>query len=150
MNIIVHLSHKNNREKVYNMVIHVRKLPFGGDFLAINLCGLIFALRDLTPEELNHERIHTARSANCSSCPSSCGTPPSGWCSWCATATAWKPTTASASSARPTATRPSPTIWPAAATIATSPDPAGASPPLRCHRKKFIRPLSCPHKITGG
>ena len=20
----------------------------------------------------------------------------------------------------------------------------------RCHRKKFIRPLSCPHKITGG
>ena len=43
------------------MVIHVRKLPFGGDFLAINLCGLIFALRDLTPEELNHERIHTAQ-----------------------------------------------------------------------------------------
>ena len=36
-------------------------LPFGGDFLAINLCGLIFAVRDLTPEELNHERIHTAQ-----------------------------------------------------------------------------------------
>ena len=58
---IVPLPRKNNREKVYNMVIHVRKLPFGGDFLAINLCGLIFALRDLTPEELNHERIHTAQ-----------------------------------------------------------------------------------------
>ena len=61
MNKIVPLPHKNNREKVYNMVIHVRKLPFGGDFLAINLCGLIFALRDLSPEELNHERIHTAQ-----------------------------------------------------------------------------------------
>ena len=61
MNKIVPLPHKNNREKVYNMVIHVRKLPFGGDFLAINLCGLIFAVRDLTPEELNHERIHTAQ-----------------------------------------------------------------------------------------
>lgn len=61
MNKIVPLPRKNNREKVYNMVIHVRKLPFGGDFLAINLCGLIFALRDLSPEELNHERIHTAQ-----------------------------------------------------------------------------------------
>lgn len=61
MNIIVHLPRKNNREKVYNMVIHVRKLPFGDDFLAINLCGLIFAVRDLSPKELNHERIHTAQ-----------------------------------------------------------------------------------------
>ena len=61
MNKIVPLPRKNYREKVYNMVIHVRKLPFGGDFLAINLCGLIFALRDLSPEELNHERIHTAQ-----------------------------------------------------------------------------------------
>ena len=60
-NKIVPLPRKNNREKVYNMVIHVRKLPFGGDFLAINLCGLIFAVRDLSPEELNHERIHTAQ-----------------------------------------------------------------------------------------
>ena len=61
MNKIVPLPRKNYREKVYNMVIHVRKLPFGGDFLAINLCGLIFAVRDLSPEELNHERIHTAQ-----------------------------------------------------------------------------------------
>jgi len=43
------------------MVIKIRRHPFGGDFLAINLCGLIFALRDLTPRELNHERIHTAQ-----------------------------------------------------------------------------------------
>lgn len=61
MNKIVPLPRKNNREKVYNMVIHVRKLPFGDDFLAINLCGLIFAVRDLSPKELNHERIHTAQ-----------------------------------------------------------------------------------------
>ena len=61
MNKIVPLPRKNNREKVYNMVIHVRKLPFGGDFLAINLCGLIFAVRDLSPEELNHEPDYLAR-----------------------------------------------------------------------------------------
>ena len=61
MNIIVPLPRKNNREKVYNMVIHVRKLPFGGAAKTTNLKSVVFALRDLSPEELNHERIHTAQ-----------------------------------------------------------------------------------------
>lgn len=43
------------------MVVRIRRHPFGGDFLAINLFGVIFALRELTPSELNHERIHTAQ-----------------------------------------------------------------------------------------
>ena len=33
--------------------------PLGGGFFAINLFGLIFAKRPLTPVELNHERIHS-------------------------------------------------------------------------------------------
>lgn len=43
------------------MVIRIRRHPFGGNFLAINLCGIIFTLRPLTPSELNHELIHTAQ-----------------------------------------------------------------------------------------
>ena len=42
-------------------VFKIRRHPFGGNFLAINLFGFIFALRDLSPRELNHERIHTAQ-----------------------------------------------------------------------------------------
>ena len=42
-------------------VIKIRRHPFGGDFLALNLFGFIFSLRDLSLTELNHERIHTAQ-----------------------------------------------------------------------------------------
>ena len=150
MNKIVPLPRKNNREKVYNMVIHVRKLPFGGDFLAINLCGLIFAVRDLSPKELNHERIHTAQQRELLFLPFFL------WyaAEWLVLMARYRNGIEAYYRIRfereAYRHRPSPTIWPAAATIATSPDPAGAPPPLQCHRKKFIRPLSCPHKITGG
>ena len=39
----------------------IKKHPFGGNFLAINLFGFIFTLRDLDAVELNHERIHSAQ-----------------------------------------------------------------------------------------
>ena len=42
-------------------VILIRRHPMGKRFLAICLFGLIFAVRPLNPEELNHERIHTAQ-----------------------------------------------------------------------------------------
>lgn len=44
------------------LVIHNRWLP-PRRFYAINLCGLIFtrSKRNLTPQQLNHERIHTAQ-----------------------------------------------------------------------------------------
>lgn len=42
-------------------IIKIRRHPFGGNFVAINLCGFVFSVRDLTPCELNHERIHTAQ-----------------------------------------------------------------------------------------
>lgn len=43
-------------------VIHNRWLP-PRTFYAINLCGLIFTRckYELTPQQLNHERIHTAQ-----------------------------------------------------------------------------------------
>ena len=44
-----------------NNIIHIKKHPFGGNYLAINLFGLIFTLRNLTPVELNHELIHSAQ-----------------------------------------------------------------------------------------
>jgi hypothetical protein len=44
-----------------NNIIHIKKHPFGENYLAINLFGLIFTLRNLTPVELNHELIHSAQ-----------------------------------------------------------------------------------------
>ena len=42
-------------------LVKIRRHPFGGSFLAINLFGVIFSLRNLTASELNHELIHTAQ-----------------------------------------------------------------------------------------
>ena len=42
-------------------LIRIKRHPFGGDYLAINLFGYIFTLRDLNPIELNHELIHSAQ-----------------------------------------------------------------------------------------
>lgn len=42
-------------------IVKITRHPFGGDFTAINLFGVIFTLRDLSPSELNHELIHTAQ-----------------------------------------------------------------------------------------
>ena len=39
----------------------IRKHPFGKNYLAINLFGFIFSLRDLDAVELNHELIHSAQ-----------------------------------------------------------------------------------------
>lgn len=39
----------------------VRKHLFGNKYLAINLFGFIFTLRELDAEELNHELIHSAQ-----------------------------------------------------------------------------------------
>ena len=44
-----------------NNIIHIKKHPFGKNYLAINLFGFIFTLRDLDPIELNHELIHSAQ-----------------------------------------------------------------------------------------
>ncbi len=33
----------------------------GSDFIAINILGVVFAVRPLSEVELNHERIHTAQ-----------------------------------------------------------------------------------------
>lgn len=44
-----------------NHIIKIKKQPFGGNYLAINLLGFIFTLRDLDPVELNHELIHSAQ-----------------------------------------------------------------------------------------
>ncbi len=43
------------------IVIRNRLLPIGRRFSAINICGLLFVKPNarLTPELLNHERIHT-------------------------------------------------------------------------------------------
>ena len=41
--------------------ILIKKHPFGGNYLAINLFGFIFTLRDLDPIELNHELIHSVQ-----------------------------------------------------------------------------------------
>lgn len=42
-------------------IIKIKRHPFGGNYLAINLFGFIFTLRDLDPVELNHEMIHSAQ-----------------------------------------------------------------------------------------
>ena len=42
-------------------IIRIKRHPFGGNYLAINLFGFIFTLRDLDPIELNHELIHSAQ-----------------------------------------------------------------------------------------
>lgn len=42
-------------------IIKIKRLPFGENYLAINLFGFIFTLRDLDPVELNHELIHSAQ-----------------------------------------------------------------------------------------
>lgn len=42
-------------------IVKIKRHPFGGDFFAINLFGVIFTLKDLSPSELNHELIHTAQ-----------------------------------------------------------------------------------------
>ena len=42
-------------------IVKIKRHPFGGDFMAINLFGVIFTLKDLSPSELNHELIHTAQ-----------------------------------------------------------------------------------------
>lgn len=44
-------------------VIRNRLIPFGKDYGAINLFGILFAKHDmrLTAEVMNHERIHTAQ-----------------------------------------------------------------------------------------
>ena len=42
-------------------IIKIKKHPFGENYLAINLFGFIFTLRDLDPVELNHELIHSAQ-----------------------------------------------------------------------------------------
>lgn len=42
-------------------VFHLRLPLLKKSFFAINLFGFIFARRELTPVELNHERIHTAQ-----------------------------------------------------------------------------------------
>ena len=44
-----------------NNIIKIKKHPFGGNYLAINLFGFIFTLRDLNKVELNHELIHSAQ-----------------------------------------------------------------------------------------
>ena len=42
-------------------IIKIKRHPFGKDYLAINLFGFIFTLRDLDPIELNHEKIHSVQ-----------------------------------------------------------------------------------------
>lgn len=44
-----------------NNIIKIKRHPFGKNYLAINLFGFIFTLRDLDPIELNHELIHSAQ-----------------------------------------------------------------------------------------
>ena len=40
-------------------VISNSLIPFGKRYVAINLLGVVFAKRRLSPQELNHEYIHT-------------------------------------------------------------------------------------------
>ena len=42
-------------------LIKIKKHPFGRNYLAINLFGFIFTLRDLDSVELNHELIHSVQ-----------------------------------------------------------------------------------------
>lgn len=45
------------------LIIRNRAIPFGKSYGAINLFGILFVKRGmrLTPETLNHEKIHTAQ-----------------------------------------------------------------------------------------
>jgi len=40
-------------------IIHNKLIPFGKDMIAINLFGIIFTKRPLSPVDVNHEYIHT-------------------------------------------------------------------------------------------
>ena len=40
-------------------IIKQKIIPFGKNFFAINLCGIIFAKGDCNEITLNHERIHS-------------------------------------------------------------------------------------------
>lgn len=44
-----------------NRVIQIRRRKFMRNFYAINLFGFIITCRKLSPEELNHELIHSAQ-----------------------------------------------------------------------------------------
>ena len=50
-----------NKMKMNPKTIQIKKHPFGKGFLAINLFGVIFTLRDLDQTELNHELIHSVQ-----------------------------------------------------------------------------------------
>ena len=43
------------------MIINNSIIPFGKDYHAINLCGVVFTKTQLTKTALRHERIHTAQ-----------------------------------------------------------------------------------------
>lgn len=42
-------------------VVRIKRIPLKGNFFAINLFGVIFAVQELSAEDLNHELIHTAQ-----------------------------------------------------------------------------------------
>lgn len=42
-------------------IIYNKIIPFGKDFYAINLFGILFAKGPCSPVDLNHEKIHTAQ-----------------------------------------------------------------------------------------
>ena len=50
-----------SNKRRWSNIIKIKKHPFGGNYLAINLFGFIFTLRDLDKVELNHELIHSAQ-----------------------------------------------------------------------------------------
>ena len=50
-----------SNKRRWNNIIKIKRHPFGGNYLAINLFGFIFTLRDLDKVELNHELIHSAQ-----------------------------------------------------------------------------------------
>ena len=41
------------------MIIYNRIIPFGKQYFAINLCGIVFAKSRMSATSLRHERIHT-------------------------------------------------------------------------------------------
>lgn len=50
-----------SNKRRWSNIIKIKKHPFGGNYLAINLFEFIFTLRDLDKVELNHELIHSAQ-----------------------------------------------------------------------------------------
>ncbi len=42
-------------------IIHISKLWFRGGYYAITLFGVVFTCEELSPTEINHERIHAAQ-----------------------------------------------------------------------------------------